>query len=232
MTPEAEAERTPSDVWVEQTLRLNLRYLVEVVERFGLCPWARATRIGEQLDRRVLLQTGVDVQPALDQLDQWSRTTAPAIGLLLFPRLSLSRNEFQRFAGGIIAEDRERCGTRSSPFALAAFHPEAEFDASNADRLVPFVRRTPDPTIQVVRISELERVRRDEVAGTQYVNLANFRLEDLRPPEKTLRQRISEHNLRTVQAARTDIEQVFNAIREDHRVTRAGLPELEDPLRP
>jgi hypothetical protein len=146
--------------------------------------------------------------------------------LLIFPRIQLSRSAFQRFVSNIIEADAKRHGTRSSPFALAAFHPDASLDLGNADRLVPFLRRSPDPTIQVVRISALERVRGDEIAGTQYVDLRRFRLEDLPSAERTLRDRIGEHNLQTLHDERAAVTKGIESIHEDHVTTRQWLPSL------
>jgi hypothetical protein len=221
----------PRDVWIEQTLRLNERYLVEVVERFGLCPWAKSTRIDGQLVRRVSLQIDTDPEPTLTALREWADEPAIEIGLLLLPRLSLGRSEFQRFVNDVIALDSQRQGTRSPAFALAAFHPAAELDLGNADRLVPFLRRSPDPTIQVVRIAALERVRRDEVAGTQYIDLRSFRIEQLPTPAKTLRDRIGEHNLRTACVGAQELSDALSAIMADHRSTRATLPAFAEDQR-
>lgn len=222
------SEPDPRALWIEQALRLNERYLVEVVERFGLCPWARSARLGGQVDRRVSLQTDPRLEPALSALTAWSSRPDVEIGLLLFPRLALSRSEFQRFVGSLISADAERQGRQSSPFALAAFHPEVALDTSSADRLVPFLRRSPDPTVQVVRIAALERVRGDEVAGTCYVDPRNLDLGKLQAPAKTLRDRIAGHNLSTVRARAPEVEAALAAILADHDATRRRLPPLLD----
>ena len=54
--------------------------------------------------------------------------------------------------------------------ACAAFHPEAEMDTSTAPKLLPYIRRSPDPTIQVVRRSVLEAVRRPSDMGTAFLD--------------------------------------------------------------
>ena len=57
-----------------------------------------------------------------------------------------------------------------SPFAMAAFHPDAAADLDDPERLIPFLRRTPDPTIQLVRQEALERVRGRHPQGTAFVD--------------------------------------------------------------
>jgi hypothetical protein len=177
------------------------------------------------------LQIDTDPEPTLTALREWADEPAIEIGLLLLPRLSLGRSEFQRFVNDVIALDSRRQGTRSPAFALAAFHPAAELDLGTADRLVPFLRRSPDPTIQVVRIAALERVRRDEVAGTQYIDLRSFRIEQLPTPAKTLRDRIGEHNLRTACVGAQELSDALSAIMADHRSTRATLPAFAEDQR-
>ncbi len=49
---------------------------------------------------------------------------------------------------------------RLRPFAMAEFHPDAPAVLAPAGAFTSFVRRTPDPTLQLVRQSALARVRR------------------------------------------------------------------------
>lgn len=208
---------------VAMTLRLNERYLVEVVEAFGLCPWAKGARLSGQLSRAVLLQRDTSLDPALAQLDAWSQEPRLEIGLLIFPLVGLGFSEFQRFTNLLIDADAQRRGRTSSPFAMAPFHPDAARDLATADRLVPYLRRSPDPTIQVVRVSALERVRGQEVSGSQFVDLRTFRLEDLPAPQRTLRERIASHNHATVKEQSAALESALSSIHEEHALLRKRL---------
>jgi hypothetical protein len=206
-----------------ETLRLNERYLVEVVEAFGLCPWARGTRLSGNLARTVLLQSEEHTDHALARLQTWSEAPAVEIGLLIFPKLGLDYGDFQRFVNRLIDEDARRYSRASSPFAMAAFHPHAELDLGSPDRLVPYLRRSPDPTIQVVRVSALERVRGQEVAGTQFVDLKTFRLGALQTPQRTLRERISKHNFGTVNDDPNALTRALESIHAEHASVRERL---------
>src|SRR6267143_1192556 len=63
-------------------------------------------------------------------------------------------------------------------FYCVAFHPDLPLDLTDAHRAVQFIRRSPDPTIQMVRASVLKAVRgRDE--GTKVIDSSKLSLEQL-----------------------------------------------------
>lgn len=178
---------TPSvDVDVDLALRLNARYVEEVVIGWSLCPWAaRAWRAGE-VARRVFVEETLDVMPVLAFIDELCAAPAPAIGLAIFPGAKLPDAAFGSFAERVRRADRARRppGERA-PFLLAAFHPDSGRDAGfeDAARLVSFIRRTPDPTLQLVRASLVEalsREGRDVSADIARDNLATVTTRDPR----------------------------------------------------
>jgi hypothetical protein len=213
---------------VRETLRLNHRYLVEIVEAFGLCPWAERTRTEQRLARAVLLQTTTQPEAAVQRISAWSEEQHVDVGLLIFPNLRLGRSEFERFSGAVGAAYSALAPLQSPKMALAAFHPAAEANFQSPERLVPFVRVTPDPTIQVVRIRALERVRSRESGGTQYIDPKEFTLDQLTTPEPPgLRARIARANWETLSAQLTEVQRVHEDIRRDHEQTRRRLEQAE-----
>jgi hypothetical protein len=165
------------------------------------------------------------------------------VALLLFPLWDVSRADFEEFTAQVIQADALRYRSRSAPFAFAAFHPAAVADATKPERLIPFLRRSPDPTLQLVRIQALERVRKGDAPGTQYVDpkqvdFAALRLALQQPakPEISLRQRITQANHETYLQAGETLEHVYEDIVLDRRRARAalGLPlsswEVAEPL--
>lgn len=191
---------------VGETLRVYARYQTEFVEALNLCPWARRASSEGQVDVQVALQQQLDMAPVLTAISALTADHRTEIGLLLFPRLDVTREQFERWVSQIVTADGLRMDLRSPAFALAAFHPQAKADTSQAERLVPFVRRTPDPTIQLVRISALERVRKGDIGGTHYFDLNAF---DMSVPatmiallggsQESLRERISNVNLKALE---------------------------------
>jgi hypothetical protein len=96
--------------------------------------------------------------------------------------------------------------------------PDGGDDISTAGRLTSFVRRSPDPTIQLVRRSVLDGIRRHERRGTDYIDLESTNLEALlaEPVTQPIHQRILEANQETLKAVGTKaVEAVLTSIRED-----------------
>lgn len=196
----AHPHMTPSDEIERETLRLNRRYLVEVVERFLLCPWAARSRLDGQVAQCVFQQESPrDLTPSLERIVELAERPAIEVGLFIYPRLPLGRLDFEHFARQLRAADHDRHEIGQVPFALAVFHPDAAPRVDDAERLIPFLRRSPYPTLQLVRTSALERVRGGEVEGTAYLDLDALGLLALAGPAPlSLRERVARRNLATV----------------------------------
>ncbi len=185
--------------WADEAMRLHHRYQLEIVEACGLCPWAERARVGDNFRARVLFQTDArDTSASLACIDEFIADERADVAVILFPRLRLGRLDFERFMGAVRDADAARHCLGCIPFVFAAFHPEALVDASEAERLIPFLRRTPDPTIQLLRSSLLERVRSGTPQGTQFVDMRAIHEEAVRTPI-SLRERIATANLATVE---------------------------------
>jgi hypothetical protein len=203
------------------TLEVYERYAVEVVERFGFCPWARSARESGDVSLHVVFSTDLDdfsaSLEALAALHQASAPTSepPSIALFIYPLLDLDRLGFEDYV-------RRLRGRAEAPplaldaYAMAAFHPAANVDLGHPDRLVPFVRRSPDPTLQLVQKSALSRIK-GLTHGTAFLDVSQLSLEGLKalsePAAKPLRERIAEQNLETVkQTGPAAIEAVLSDI--------------------
>jgi hypothetical protein len=215
--------------WVREAERLHERYLIEVVEAFGLCPWAQRARLEGQTRTSIMLEAeGAAVGASMKTLDAWAADEHIDIGFLVFPRLKLGRLEFDRFVAHLRAVDDERRPHGRAPFALAAFHPDAEPNMLHAERLVPFLRRTPDPCVQAVRMSTLDRVRRGTPSGTQFVDVATLDWSVSLGDTKPLRERIAGANLETVRRAGVQVVSAhLDAIQSDRARTYRALEARE-----
>jgi hypothetical protein len=183
-----------------EALRLYRRYQLEFVEALGLCPWAERARLEGRVSERVLLDGENLLRDSLRVIDEFSARPELEIGLILFAGLRLPRRQFEERVAAVVEADRSRHTLTSPAFALAAFHPQAEAVTSHAERLVPFIRRSPDPTIQLVRVSALERVRQGTSEGTSFFD--PFTIDVAKPPPKRqqpLRERVASANLKTIQ---------------------------------
>ena len=209
-----------------EALRVYRRYMLEVVEGFTLCPWAAAARRdGHVLEHVFLAENQADPQQSLALLASLAGQLRIDIALFIYPDLELDRLGFESFVRTLRERDAARYEVGTIPFAMAAFHPEARADLKDPERLIPFLRRTPDPTIQVVRRSALDRVRGNSQEGTSFFDLAD--LGTLPLPQKeplSLRRRIAQANLETtLEVGVTTLEALFQDIRRDRDQSYARL---------
>ena len=157
---------------VAEALRVNARYVQEVVIGWGLCPWAARAWSDGQVTQRVFTGAEPEVAPVAAFVDELVATPDAAIGLAIFPRVALTVSAWDKFAENVRRARRE--------FLAAAFHPDyrppeggaPEGSMIAAARLVPFIRRTPDPTLQLVRASLLENLRGPVSDGVARDNFA------------------------------------------------------------
>lgn len=228
--------------WRRAAERLYARYQLEIVEAYNLCPWAAAARRGGRVTQRVLLQLDGALGPALDQLAEIAGDARIEVALLLFPRLASSSNgewagarigrvgrgEFEDFASRLQRAEANRHPVGAVPFASATFHPDAEPDVSEAERLIPFLRRTPDPTLQLVRISALDEVRSEIPQGTQLAETPLLEQIEAQaaPGQLPLRERIARANLATTKRVGVaELESRFRDICRDRDETYRRLEE-------
>jgi hypothetical protein len=215
------------DPLVPEALRIYQRYQLEVVEAFGFCPWATHAREEGRVQPRVMPSATFDVDEGLSAIAEMAADRDVDIGLLIYPRIEVTREEWGRAVRVLGNADEARWPTGQVPMAMAAFHPDAEADLTDPARLVPFIRRSPDPTIQLVRLETLRRLRGTEQAGTGYVDpamLARGELPDLvtRVP---LHERVASDNRDKVREVGVEeVEEVLADIRADRErsYARAG----------
>jgi len=226
---EAMTEVTPGEYEIalrNEALRVYRRYALEVVERLTLCPWAAAARRdGHVVETVILAENQSNPQQSLRLLESLESQLETDIALFIYPDLELDRLGFESFVRNLRERDAARHEVGTIPFAMAAFHPDARPDVHEPERLIPFLRRTPDPTIQVVRCTALDRVRGNSQEGTSFFDLAS--LGTLPLPQKepvSLRQRIAQANLDTALEVGVDtLEALFQDIRRDRDESYARL---------
>lgn len=208
-----------------EAVRVYRRYAVEIVEGLGFCPYAERTRLeGRTREVPILSAIPTDAE-VLDPIERIADDASIEIALLLFPRMTLGRTALGRWVEHLRKRHGEARGG-APVLAIEGFHPDAAADTSSAERLTPFVRRTPDPTLQLTRLDVLERVRRGTPTGTAFVDPASMDLEaflsvDAKAP---LHERIAESNLRTVcERGVASVRRAMDAILEDRDAAYAAL---------
>jgi hypothetical protein len=158
-----------------EALRVNDRYLREVVLGFGLCPWAERIITGGELRRAVIFDAEPTPESAFPFIDELERLgQAAPIGLLIFPAVEGSAAAFDRYAEALRRADRaRRRADGRGDFLMAAFHPHAAETFQTPYQLVSFLRRTPDPTIQLIRADRLDQTRAERPSMSDDVTLHN-----------------------------------------------------------
>ena len=167
-----------SERLVAEALRVNARYVEEVVIGWELCPWAARAWIDGQVTQRVFAAADADAVVAF--IDELSAKPDAAIGLAIFPRVACTVGAWEKFA--------ERVRRARNDFVAAAFHPDyrAPDGLLDAARLVPLIRRTPDPTLQLVRASLVDSLRGQVSADVGSANFATVTVRGLAKLEALL----------------------------------------------
>jgi hypothetical protein len=126
------------------------------------------------------------------------------VALLIFPDAPAngleSARDFDEFASDLRNRILDAHGG-NPPFYCVAFHPDLPRDLLDAHRAVQFIRRSPDPTVQLVRASVLKAVRGSDDGGTRLVDPGKLTLEELMAISSplSLADRIAEANLTALQ---------------------------------
>jgi hypothetical protein len=185
----------------EEVLARNDRYVREFVEALHLCPYARQCRETGKLHRRVVRRRE-DALAAIREVEAFPPETVE-VALLIFPEEPVEGEEsaraFEAFCAGL-REQMFAAHPEGAPFYSVAFHPDLPRDLLDASRAVRFIRRSPDPTLQLVRASVLRSVRGENDGGSRYVDVSQLSLEQAMALVSpiTLAERIAEANLATL----------------------------------
>jgi len=186
----------------DEALRIYGRYQREFVEALGLCPWAVRTREEGKVAVHALLEPTEGLfAPTIDAVERIGADESIEVGLLVFPRSAATRAEHEAFVSAIRERDAE-LHDGSPPMAMAAFHPNADADFSHPSRLVPFIRRSPDPVIQLIRRTSLEAVRkRTSDRGTAFLDPSEIDFGAMleAKAQAPLHERVADKNRETIE---------------------------------
>jgi len=153
MTSEAKEtmDQPAGDPRIAEVHRLLDRYLVEVVEAWSLCPWAYNARTHGELHVEIHWGATGELAAACELARRGLAAPGARVVMLVFPEL----------AGGVRAIEALRNGValRLPEAGVAAFGPHGAADLSSPAKLVPLLRRSPDPMLQLVPFTILDELR-------------------------------------------------------------------------
>lgn len=183
------------------------RYLVEVVEAFDLCPWARASR--ERGELAVEMIAGEpDDRAWIEAARRTLGVEHVRVALVVAPECTLEL--------GALHAVRNRVTEALGNVGIAEFHPRAALDLASPARAIPFLRRAPYPMLQLVPLSVLEAARGTPPVADRARQIAILRGA---PPELSVSDRIAVHNHATLQESSEEIGALLDAIAGGPRVS-------------
>ncbi|MEO6952127.1 MAG: DUF1415 family protein [Polyangia bacterium] len=195
-----------SDPRVADALARNDRFLVEIVEGWSLCPYARATRLSGQLGREVLLDSPPPAEVAV--VASRYEHHAAQIVLVILPDFSGDARAFERFT--------DECRKLApDAFAIAPFHPTTTYHTDTPSRLVGLFRRSPDPTLQLVRFTALDAVRKRAPGGKFFFDGTSESWEAIKDrPERGLSEQIADDNWERTHTRAAELAELLAQLHE------------------
>ncbi|MCA9711276.1 MAG: DUF1415 family protein [Myxococcales bacterium] len=215
--------------------RVHDRYLLEVVEALGLCPFARRSRELGRVHRPLVYDAAPSPHAVAARIRRLVLDHPDAeIVLVTFvaptPKPQWDR---ARHFDDFVKDVRERYIEQGEPmFFMVGFHPRSgALELGEApprltpDSLVPQLRRTPDPVIQCIRAEELERARaqaqqahRARLIAREKDPMIRAMLADTIMTDSSLSADIARHNFEAVAQGqgREVLEARLDDIQRDH----------------
>jgi hypothetical protein len=194
-------------------IRVFERYLTEVVERYDFCPWARLSREGGELAVDVVWGTPT-VATWVTACQQLLDRPGTRVAMVIAPELSIASNALHGLRAEVAA-----CVPSAG---VADFHPEATIDLTTPARLVPFIRRSPDPLLQLVPFSFLDQVR-GTPPSAQLAHQAQILGGHAVPQRPDAAARIAAANHATVSADPEIVARTLDAIAADRAASYARV---------
>lgn len=193
--------------------RILERYLIEVVERYELCPWARGARDRREIAVAILWGTP-PLEAWVTEAERLLAVPVTRVAMVIAPELATSREAF----GAL----RDQVAQRLPSAGVAEFFPEAALDLATPARLVPFLRRAPDPLLQLVPLALIDAVRATPPTAALAQQAAMLRGHAASPQDAPSDQ-IAATNHATVARAHVAITGTLEDIAADRRAAYARV---------
>jgi hypothetical protein len=206
----------PHEALRREALRLHARYHLELIERFSVCPWARAARVEGRKRTHVVTSASCSPEELAPVLAGWAGDDTIDVAFVIAPRFAGGPDSFAAWARSI---GKQHDGV----FLTAPFYPCAAESAGS----IQFLRQTPDPTVQLVRRSRLEEIRAQD--PPHYRDIFDIDLEKLngaKAPQSVAASVVSHNERMLEREGRAEIQGIFDDIQRDRERSYARLMPL------
>ena len=209
---------------IAEAMRIYERYATEVIEAHNFCPWAADARRDGSVSVMVMLGEQVTPDEVSAAACEMAKNETTVIGLLLFPQLAVDAVRFQHFAAQVRAQTDQNYPRGQAQWAIADFHPQGAADLTTSERAVAFIRKSPDPTLQLVRHSTLSALKRQSDGGTQFIDMASFDVQGTLPkaPRLPLHELVAQNNLRKLRDVAQAVTKTLADIQRDREISYAA----------
>lgn len=151
-----------------EALRVNCRYLEEFLEKYAFCPYSRGARKKNTVSHYVYYCDSHDPAPLVRRMAAIAADPQQVVAQVIFPAVDVTPKDWIRFSHDLTAYAHAQIGG-GAVLACAPLHPELPYTTSCAEGMIPLFRRTPDPTIQWVRLDGLAAIYKGRGGDTVFV---------------------------------------------------------------
>jgi hypothetical protein len=173
----------------------NERYIVDFLEEHAFCPFSKGGRAQGKTVRFVHYSDSQSIAPLVALMERASRDPERMVVQVILPMLEVNADTWIQFCNELTVVANKNLGTGSDVYAVAAMHPHLNYERSNPAAMIPLLRRSPDPTIQWVRLDDLEALYAGRSGETKVVDLGDPTTLLAQDEQTPLFERITEANL-------------------------------------
>ena len=213
-------------------LEANDRYVIDLLERENLCPYARAGRERGATARFVHFADTADAEPVARIFGEVAPSgTGLEVVQVIFPLVQVEAAVFARFVNDVTEALNRR--EERPVFASAALHPGLGYRRESPTGLISLFRHAPDPTLQWVRLETLDNIYRGRKGGTSFVDLTKLAAVLEATPKRDLYDEIARANQATAERLGIDaLEERLAASSQEtqarYRAVFEGASRLDD----
>jgi hypothetical protein len=188
----------------------NDRYIVEFLEEHAFCPFSRGGRAQGQTVRYVHYASDTSIAPLVEYMAAAAKNPKWMVVQVILPMIEVDPEEWIQFCNHLTAVANASLDAGGDVYAAAAMHPALRFQRSSPGALIPLFRRSPDPTIQWVRLDDLEALYAGRSGKTKVVDLDDPQWLLEAEEQEPLYERIAEANMKMVdQLGQSEVEEAL-----------------------